>query len=137
MVFVYHKEKPIAFFVNLPELNEHLPVRERQPQLAGQAQVPVAQVEGHIENDDRNCVRRGEGVAGQRREGVIIVHTSKWLMETGRYNDTVLTLDRRFQPEDVAGLRKPRATNYRTLATYRYLFDRSKPFERLRSIAKN
>ena len=33
VVFVYHQDRPIAFFVNLPELNDDLPARERRPEL--------------------------------------------------------------------------------------------------------
>ncbi|MBK9420251.1 MAG: hypothetical protein IPN44_04265 [Flavobacteriales bacterium] len=75
---------------------------------------------------------QGKGV-----EGVMIVHQSKWLMETGRYNDTVLTWIGDFNPKMLRVCEGLGATNYRTLATYRYLFDRTKHFERLPLITKN
>ena len=68
---------------------------------------------------------QGKGV-----EGVMIVHLSKWLMRTGRYRDTVLTWIGDFNPRMLKVCENLGAVNYRTMATYRYLFDRTQPFER-------
>jgi hypothetical protein len=60
----------------------------------------------------------------------MIVHTSNWLQRTRRYTSTVLTWIGDFNPRMLKVCENLGATNYRTLATYRYLFDRTKPFER-------
>lgn len=136
VVFVYHKEQPIAFFVNLPELNEifrhvngDLDWRGKLKFLwhkwKGTAKTMTGIVFGVVKE------WQGKGV-----EGVMIVHLSKWLMQTGRYNDTVLTWIGDFNPKMLRVCEGLGATNYRTLATYRYLFDRAKPFERLPLIEK-
>ena len=66
----------------------------------------------------------------------MIVHTSNWLMRERVYTDTVLTWIGDFNPRMLKVCENLGAKNYRTLATYRYLFDRSKPFERLPIIEK-
>ena len=53
------------------------------------------------------------------------------LVMPGRYKETVLTWIGDFNPRMLKVCENLGATNYRTLAPYRYLFDRTKPFERL------
>ncbi|HEX2618185.1 MAG TPA: hypothetical protein VHL57_11630, partial [Flavobacteriales bacterium] len=74
---------------------------------------------------------QGKGV-----EGVMIAFMGEWLQRTKRYGDTVLTWIGDFNPRMLRVCENLGAANYRTLATYRYLFDRSKPFERLPIIEK-
>jgi hypothetical protein len=57
-------------------------------------------------------------------------------VKTGRYKETVLTWIGDFNPRMLKVAENLGAKNYRTLATFRYLFDRSKPFERLPIIDK-
>ncbi len=136
VVFVYHKEKPIAFFVNLPELNQifrHVggnlnwlgKLKFLWHKWKGTATTMTGIVFGVVKE------WQGKGV-----EGVMIVHLSKWLMATGRYHDTVLTWIGDFNPKMLRVAENLGAENYRTMATYRYLFDRGKPFERLPIIGK-
>lgn len=136
VVFVYHKEQPIGFFVNLPELNEifrHVngdldwigKLKFLWHKWRGTAKTMTGIVFGVVKE------WQGKGV-----EGVMIVHLSEWLMRTGRYNDTVLTWIGDFNPKMLRVCEGLGATNYRTLATYRYLFDRAKPFARLPLIEK-
>jgi GNAT superfamily N-acetyltransferase len=130
IVFVHHLDKPIAFFVNLPELNgifRHVngdlnwlgKLKFLWHQWRRTSKTMTGIVFGVVKE------WQGKGV-----EGVMIVHLSKWLMRTGRYRDTVLTWIGDFNPRMLKVCENLGAKNYRTLATYRYLFDRSKPFER-------
>ena len=136
VIFVYHKEKPIAFFVNLPELNEIFRYVDGNLNWLGKLKF--------LWHKWRGTARTMTGIVfgvvkewqGKGVEGVMIVHQSKWLMETGRYNDTVLTWIGDFNPKMLRVCEGLGATNYRTLATFRYLFDRTKPFERLPLISK-
>ncbi|MBX2983152.1 MAG: hypothetical protein WBB32_00885 [Flavobacteriales bacterium] len=137
VVFVYHKEKPIAFFVNLPELNEIFRFVNGNLNWLGKLKFLWHKWKGTSKTMTGIVFGVVKEWQGKGVEGVMIVHTSKWLMETGRYNDTVLTWIGDFNPKMLRVCESLGATNYRTLATYRYLFDRSKPFERLPLIAKN
>lgn len=137
VVFVYHKQKPIAFFVNLPELNEIFRFVNGNLNWLGKLKFLWHKWKGTSKTMTGIVFGVVKEWQGKGVEGVMIVHTSKWLMETGRYNDTVLTWIGDFNPKMLRVCESLGATNYRTLATYRYLFDRSKPFERLPLIAKN
>lgn len=131
VVFVYHKGAPIAFYVNLPELNEifrHVngdldwlgKLKFVWHKWKGTARTMTGIVFGVVKE------WQGKGV-----EGVMIAHMGEWLQRTGRYGDTVLTWIGDFNPKMLRVCENLGAVNYRTLATYRYLFDRTKPFERL------
>ena len=137
VVFVYHKEKPIAFFVNLPELNEIFRYVDGNLNWLGKLKFVWHKWKGTSKTMTGIVFGVVKEWQGKGVEGVMIVHTSKWLMETGRYNDTVLTWIGDFNPKMLRVCESLGATNYRTLATFRYLFDRTKPFERLPLIAKN
>lgn len=137
VVFVYHKDQPIAFFVNLPELNEIFRYVDGNLNWLGKLKFLWHKWKGTAKTMTGIVFGVVKEWQGKGVEGVMIVHTSKWLMETGRYNDTVLTWIGDFNPKMLRVCESLGASNYRTLATYRYLFDRSKTFERLPLISKN
>lgn len=131
VVFVYHRGKPIAFYINLPELNEifrHLngsldwwgKLKFLWHKWWGTATTMTGIVFGVVKE------WQGKGV-----EGAMIAFMSEWLQKTRRYKETVLTWVGDFNPKMLRVCENLGAANYRTLATYRYLFDRNKPFERL------
>lgn len=136
IVFVYHKERPIAFFVNLPELNEIFKYVNGDLDLVGKLKF--------LWHQWRHTAKTMTGIVfgvvkdwqGKGVEGAMIVHMTKWLQRTRRYTETVLTWIGDFNPRMLKVCENLGARNYRTLATYRYLFDRSKPFERLPIIDK-
>lgn len=136
VVFVYHKEQPIAFFVNLPELNEIFRHVDGNLNWLGKLKFLWHKWKGTAKTMTGIVFGVVKEWQGKGVEGVMIVHLSKWLMETGRYNDTVLTWIGDFNPKMLRVCEGLGAENYRTLATYRYLFDRSKPFARLPLIEK-
>lgn len=136
IVFVYHKGKPIAFYINLPELNEifrHVDgnlnwlgkLKFLWHKWRGTATTMTGIVFGVVKE------WQGKGV-----EGAMIAFMGEWLIKTGRYKETVLTWIGDFNPKMLRVCENLGASNYRTLATYRYLFDRNKPFERLPIIGK-
>ncbi len=136
IVFVYHKEQPIAFFVNLPELNEIFKYVNGDMNWLGKLKFLYHKWRGTAKTMTGIVFGVVKEWQGKGVEGVMIVHTSRWLMETGRYTDTVLTWIGDFNPRMLRVCENLGAVNYRTLATYRYLFERTKPFERLPIIEK-
>ncbi len=136
VVFVYHKEKPIAFFVNLPELNEIFRYVNGDLDWKGKLTFLWHKWKGTAKTMTGIVFGVVKEWQGKGVEGVMIVHTSKWLIRTGRYTETVLTWIGDFNPRMLKVCENLGAHNYRTLATYRYLFDRTRPFERLPIIEK-
>ncbi len=136
VVFVYHKQQPIAFFVNLPELNEIFKYVDGDLNWIGKLKFLYHKWRGTSKTMTGIVFGVVKEWQGKGVEGVMIVHTSQWLLKTGRYRDTVLTWIGDFNPRMLRVCENLGAANYRTLATYRYLFDRSKPFERLPIIEK-
>jgi GNAT superfamily N-acetyltransferase len=136
IVFVYHKGAPIAFYINLPELNQifrHVngnlnwlgKLKFLWHKWRGTATTMTGIVFGVVKE------WQGKGV-----EGAMIAFMGEWLIKTGRYKETVLTWIGDFNPKMLRVCENLGASNYRTLATWRYLFDRTKPFERLPIIGK-
>lgn len=131
VVFVYYKAKPIAFYVNLPELNEIFRFVDGDLNWAGKLKF-LWHKWRHTPSTMTGIVFgvvkewQGKGV-----EGAMIAFMSEWLVKSRRYSETVLTWIGDFNPKMLRVCENLGATNYRTMATYRYLFDRSKPFERL------
>ncbi|MBK9758924.1 MAG: hypothetical protein IPO90_02855 [Flavobacteriales bacterium] len=136
IVFVYHKQNPIAFFVNLPELNEIFKYVDGDLNWLGKLKFLYHKWRGTATTMTGIVFGVVKEWQGKGIEGVMIVHTSRWLMKTGRYKDTVLTWIGDFNPRMLKVCENLGAANYRTLATFRYLFDRSRIFERLPIIDK-
>ena len=136
IVFVYHKDKPIAFYINLPELNEIFKYVDGDLNLIGKLKFLWHKWRGTSKTMTGIVFGVVKEWQGKGIEGAMIVHTSNWLVKTGRYKETVLTWIGDFNPRMLKVAENLGATNYRTLATFRYLFDRSKLFERLPIIEK-
>lgn len=137
IVFVYHLDKPIAFFVNLPELNEIFKHVNGDLNWLGKLKFLWHKWRGTSTTMTGIVFGVVKEWQGKGVEGVMVVHTSKWLIRTGRYKETVLTWIGDFNPRMLKVCENLGAHNYRTLATYRYLFDRSKPFQRLPIIERS
>lgn len=67
---------------------------------------------------------------GRGVEGALIKWAQENIVPTGKYQETVLTWIGDFNPKMLKVCENLGATVYRTYITYRYLFDRNKPFER-------
>lgn len=130
MLFAYHGDKPIGFYISLPELNEifqHVngnlnwwgKVKFLFYKFFGKREVMV----GIIFGVDR--AYHGKGV-----EGAMIKFTEDKVVSLKRYKDTILTWIGDWNPKMIRVAENLGAAKYRTLITYRKLFDPNKPFER-------
>lgn len=130
MLFAYHGEKPIGFYISLPELNEIFQyvngnlnwwgkVKFLFYKFFGKREVMV----GIIFGVDR--AYHGKGV-----EGAMIKFTEDKVVSLKRYKDTILTWIGDWNPKMIRVAENLGASRYRTLITYRKLFDPNKPFER-------
>lgn len=130
IVFIYHRDVPIAFYINLPELNQIF--RHVNGDLNWWGKLVF------LWHKWRHTPRTMTGIVfgvakehqGKGIEGALIVWAEHHVLPLKRYDDTVLTWIGDFNPRMLKVCENLGATNYRTLATYRYLFDRSIPFER-------
>lgn len=130
LIFIRYEDRPIAMYISLPELNEIFKYVNGKLNLWGKLKF--------LWHKKRGAVRTMTGIVfgvarewqGKGIEGAMIVFAEKTIVEKKLYKDTVLTWVGDFNPRMVRVCENLGAENYRTLATYRYLFDRSKPFER-------
>lgn len=130
VVFVYHKNVPIAFYVNIPELNEIFRYVNGKLDFVGK----IKFLYHKWKRTPRTMVGVVFGVVrdfqGQGIEGAMIKWSEDYIVPLNRYHETVLTWIGDFNPKMIRICEGLGAERYRTLATYRYLFDSSQPFER-------
>jgi len=130
MVFAYHNDKPIGFYINLPEVNEFMQyVKGNMNALGmlrflfyktfGKRQVMV----GIVFGVDKEY--HGRGV-----EGALIKYCEEHIVTLNRYHETILTWIGDFNPKMIHIAENLGASLYRKLATYRLYLDKSRPFER-------
>jgi GNAT superfamily N-acetyltransferase len=130
VVFVYHKKHPIAFYVNIPELNEIFKHVHGNLNLLGKLKflyhklrrTPQIMV-GIVFGVDR--AYHGKGI-----EGAMIKWAEDHIVSLNRYHVTTLTWIGDFNPKMMHVAENLGAELSRTFITYRYLFDREKQFER-------
>ncbi len=130
VVFVYHKKKPIAFYVNIPELNDIFKFVNGKLNWWNKLKVFY-----HLK---RRTPSRMVGIVfgvsreyhGKGMDGAMIKWTEENIVTLNRYNDTIMTWIGDFNPKMMRICENLGAEKYRTLATYRYLFDRNAEFER-------
>lgn len=131
VVFVYHHDKPIAFYVNIPELNEIFRHVNGNLNLLGKLtflwhkwrKTPNIMV-GIVFGVDR--AYHGKGV-----EGAMIKWAEEHIVTLNRYSETTLTWIGDFNPKMMHVAENLGATISRRLITYRYLFDPEAPYERV------
>ncbi len=130
MVFVYHNDKPIAFYINLPEVNEFMQhvhgnlnwwgiLKFLYYKNFGKRKIMVGLVFG-VDRD-----YHGKGV-----EGAMIKWAEENIVTLNRYQETILTWIGDFNPKMIKVAENLGAEVYRKLITYRKLFDESKEFVR-------
>ena len=135
--FAYHDERPIGFFISLPELNEifrHLPdgnlnwlgkLRFAWYRWRGVVSTATGIVFGVIPEFQRRGVEAAMTLAAAR----LIMDRKKM-----PYEHFVMNWIGDFNPRMMAVAGQIGGRIWRTHATYRYLFDRTCPFERAPAI---
>jgi len=130
MVFAYHREEPIGFYINIPELNEIFQFVDGKLNWMGKLKFLYHK----MRRTPKTMVGIVFGVVkawqGKGIEGAIITWFGLEKIPVLKYNDTILTWIGDFNPKMIKVATNLGTTKYRTYITYRYLFDRNKPFER-------
>jgi len=130
IVFVFKKDRPIGFYINLPELNQIFRSVKGNLNWLGKLiflyhkwrKTPTTMY-GLIFGVVKDY--QGKGV-----EGAMIKYAETDIVPLGRYKDTILTWIGDFNPKMIKVCENLGAVNYRTFATYRFIFDPSISFER-------
>ncbi len=129
-LFCYYDGRPIAFYVNIPELNQIFRHVDGNLDWLGKLKF-LWHKHRHTANVMTGLVFgvvpefQGRGV-----EGAMIRWCEEEVVPMNRYTDTIMTWIGDFNPRMLKVCENLSATRYRTLATFRYLFDRTVPFER-------
>jgi len=135
LIFVEHKKVPVAFYISVPEMNEIFRYVNGDLNWIGKLKFLWHKWRGTVKTMTGIVFGVAKPYQGKGLEGAMIVFAEK-IMEAGLYRDTILTWIGDFNPRMIKVCVNLDAVNYRTMATYRYLFDRAKPFERRPIIEK-
>ena len=130
VIFIRYADRPIAMYISLPELNEIFKYVDGDLNWWGKLKFLWYKKRGIVQTMTGIVFGVAKEFQGKGMEGALIVYGEKTIVEKKLYKDTVLTWVGDFNPRMVKVCENLGATNYRTLATYRYLFDRSMPFTR-------
>lgn len=130
VIFAFHNETPIGFFINIPELNEIFKYVNGNLNWLGKLkflyhkwkQTPQTMV-GIVFGVSREW--QGKGV-----EGAMIEWAGDYITKNTKYKEIVMTWIGDFNPKMLKVCRNLGAERYREMKTYRYLFDRTATFER-------
>lgn len=130
VIFAYHKEEPIGFFINIPELNEIFKYVNGNLNWLGKLKFLYHK----WKETPKTMVGIVFGVAkdwqGKGVEGAMIDWAGSYVTKNTNYQEIVMTWIGDFNPKMLKVCENLGATRYRELKTYRYLFDRNIPFER-------
>lgn len=130
LIFVRHDDKPIAMYISLPELNEIFKYVDGDLNWLGKIKFLWHKWRGTVKTMTGIVFGVAKEWQGKGIEGALIVYGEKNIVDRKLYKDTILTWVGDFNPRMLRVCENLGAENYRTLATYRYLFDRSIPYER-------
>ena len=130
IIFAYSEGEPIGFYVNIPELNEifrhvngNLNWLGKLKFLYYQKTQKPKRMVGIVFGVVREW--HGKGI-----EGSMIMWFGQNKVPVLTYDDTIMTWIGDFNPKMIRVVTNLGTELYRTYITYRYLFDRSAPFER-------
>ncbi|MBK6543499.1 MAG: hypothetical protein IPG10_19925 [Flavobacteriales bacterium] len=135
LIFVEHKKVPVAFYISVPEMNEIFRYVNGDLNWIGKLKFLWHKWRGTVKTMTGIVFGVAKPYQGKGLEGAMIVFAEK-IVEAGLYRDTILTWIGDFNPRMIKVCVNLDAVNYRTMATYRYLFDRALPFERRPIIEK-
>ena len=131
--FAYHGEEAVAFFISLPELNQIFRHVGRRLNLVGKLRFLWARWR-FMRRTDKRLFGIIYGVIpeyqGKGVDAAMLVYARQAFIDAG-YADIEMNWIGDFNPRMLVTTRSIGATIVKTHATYRYLFDRTRPFERM------
>ncbi len=134
IIFAYQNEIPIAFFVNIPELNEIFKYVDGNLNWMGKLKFLFHKWKGTPQTMVGIVFGVDKAWHGRGVDGALIHWSGLYLTEKKLYDQIVMTWVGDFNPKMIKVCENLQATRYRTMITYRYLFDRNAPFKRCPAI---
>ena len=130
IVFVYYDKIPVAFYVNIPELNEVFKYVKGNLNWLGKLKFLYHK----WKNPPKTMVGIVFGVIKEYHGKGVDAAMIKWyrdnIVEIAGYDKTVLTWVGDFNPKMINVSKSLGGKEYRKLSTYRFLFDPNAMFER-------
>ena len=131
--FAYHGQEPVAFFISLPELNQIFKHVGRRLSLLGKLRFLWEQRQ-YMRRPDKKLFGIIYGVVpehqGKGVDAAMLVYARQAFIDAG-YAEIEMNWIGDFNPRMLVTTRSIGATIIKTHATFRYLFDRNRPFERM------
>lgn len=130
VLFAYYDDKPIGMYLQLPEINQIFKYIHGNLNLLGKLKF--------LYHKKRKTVNRCFGMVfgidpdfqGRGVEGIIFKYIETDIVPKGVYKDLIITWIGDFNPKMITIIEGLGAKQIRSLATYRYLFDRNEEFKR-------
>jgi hypothetical protein len=128
--FVYHKERPVSFWVNLPELNQLF--KHFDGKFGLLQKLRFLWLKAMHKNDRFTGIVFGviPEYQGMGIDYFMIMQGAKVIQEETHYKELELQWQGDFNPKILNISKHLGAKESRRLVTYRYLFDRTKEFKR-------
>ncbi|MBA2563019.1 MAG: hypothetical protein H0V14_08930 [Chitinophagaceae bacterium] len=128
--FVYHKEEPIAFWLNLPDLNQIVKHLNGKFNWLAKIKFALLKWKGICDKFTGIVFGISPEFQGKGIDYFMIVEGAKVIQANTKYNELELQWQGDFLPKMLNISKNLGAEQSRLLTTYRYIFDRSKEFKR-------
>lgn len=128
--YVYHNNKPIAVWLNLPDINQIVKRLNGKFDIWAKLRFAYYKLTGVCNKFTGIVFGIIPAFQGKGIDYYMIVEAAKIIQNNTKYNELELQWQGDFNPKMLNISKNLGAQKSRTLTTYRYLFDRDKPFKR-------
>ena len=128
--FVYHKDEPVVMWINLPDINQIIKHLDGKFDWFAKLKFFLIKTFGKNENFVGLVFGVVPEFQGTGLDYYMIVEAEKVIKSTTSYKKLELYWQGDFNPKMLNISKNLGGKHFRTLVTYRYLFDRQKHFER-------
>ena len=134
ILFAYHDGRPVGFFIGLPEINQIFKHINGNLNWWGKLKFVYHKWRGTCTTFFGLAFGIDPDFQGKGLEGAMFDECKQIVNSKNKYEDVVITWIGDFNPKMIHVIENLGAKKLRTLATYRYLFDRNAKFERAKTI---
>jgi GNAT superfamily N-acetyltransferase len=128
--FVYFEEKPVAFYISLPEINQLFKYVKGNFNWLGKLKFLFHRWRGKCTTSFGVAFGIDPDFQGKGIEGAIFNELGKRIQPTMKYQDLIITWIGDFNPKMIQIIEGLGAKKIRTMATFRKLFDENAQLER-------
>src|SRR5690606_31339281 len=128
--FAYFKDQPIGMYVQLPEINQIFRHVNGNLNLLGKMKFLYHKRKGTVKRAFGMVFGVDPDFQGKGVEGMIFKEMERLIHDTRKYDDLVITWIGDFNPKMISIVESLGTHKIRTMATFRYLFDRNIEFKR-------